>query len=80
MGCQCLATHGVRALSERIYSDAVWLSARELSEKASFKNTKPGAGPNRWKSSGSIFAVQISGKVYYPRYLLDEGDGIGEPA
>ncbi len=61
------------ALSERIYNDAVWLSARELSEKANFKNTNPSAGPNRWKSSGSIFAVQINGKDNYPRYLLDEG-------
>lgn len=60
-------------LNERILNEAVWLSARELSEKASFNNTNPSAGPNRWKAAGRIFAVQIGGKDNYPEYLLDEG-------
>ncbi len=60
-------------LNQRILADALWLTARELSEKASFKNSNPSAGPNRWKSAGSIFALQINGKDLYPEYALDEG-------
>lgn len=60
-------------LNARILADAVWLTARELSEKASFKNTNPSAGPNRWKAAGSIFALQLNGKDHYPEYALDEG-------
>ncbi|EPU8564774.1 hypothetical protein ACVZYT_002520 [Yersinia enterocolitica] len=44
-----------------------------MSEKASFKNTNPSAGPNRWKSAGRIFALQLNGKDKYPEYALDEG-------
>lgn len=61
------------ALNQRILDDAVWLSARVLSEKANFKNTNPSAGPNRWKASGAIFALQINGKDNYPAYQFDEG-------
>lgn len=60
-------------LNEQILQDSVWLSARELSDKANFKNDNPSAGPNRWKASGAIFAVPVNGKDNYPRYLLDEG-------
>lgn len=60
-------------LNARILADSVWLTARELSEKASFKNTNPSAGPNRWKSAGRIFALQLNGKDKYPEYALDEG-------
>ncbi|TQI78600.1 hypothetical protein FHU10_1362 [Serratia fonticola] len=60
-------------LNARILEDAVWLTARELSEKASFKSSNPSAGPNRWKSAGSIFALQLNGKDKYPEYALDEG-------
>ncbi|KOC90469.1 antitoxin Xre/MbcA/ParS toxin-binding domain-containing protein [Winslowiella iniecta] len=60
-------------LNARILSESVWLTARELSEKASFKNTNPSAGPNRWKSARSIFALQLNGKDKYPEYALDEG-------
>ncbi|MCU6421262.1 MbcA/ParS/Xre antitoxin family protein [Klebsiella aerogenes] len=61
------------ALNTRILADSEWLSAKELSEKAQFKNTNPSAGPNRWKSAGRIFAIQINGKDKYPGYALDEG-------
>ncbi|WP_235955940.1 integrase [Rouxiella aceris] len=60
-------------LNARILTDSVWLTARELSEKASFKNTNPSAGPNRWKAAGTIFALQLNGKDKYPQYALDEG-------
>ncbi|CNI09859.1 hypothetical protein [Yersinia intermedia] len=60
-------------LNARILADSVWLTASELSEKASFKNTNPSAGPNRWKSAGRIFALQLNGKDKYPEYALDEG-------
>ncbi|HHH0217652.1 TPA: integrase [Yersinia enterocolitica] len=60
-------------LNARILADSVWLTARELSEKANFKNTNPSAGPNRWKSAGRIFALQLNGKDKYPEYALDEG-------
>ncbi|EOI7396472.1 integrase [Yersinia enterocolitica] len=60
-------------LNARILADSVWLTARELSEKASFKNTNPSAGPNRWKSAGRIFALQLNGKDKYPEYALDKG-------
>ncbi|WP_267248845.1 integrase [Yersinia sp. Marseille-Q5920] len=60
-------------LNAKILADSVWLTARELSEKASFKNTNPSAGPNRWKSTGRIFALQLNGKDKYPEYALDEG-------
>ncbi|WP_424691446.1 integrase [Erwinia sp.] len=60
-------------LNDRILADSVWLTARELSEKANFQSSNPSAGPNRWKSSGSIFALQLQGKDNYPEYALDEG-------
>jgi hypothetical protein len=60
-------------LTARILDDAVWLTARELSARANFKNNNPSAGPNRWKSAGSIFALQLNGKDKYPEYALDEG-------
>ena len=60
-------------LNARILTESVWLTARELSEKASFKNTNPSAGPNRWKAAGTIFALQLNGKDKYPQYALDEG-------
>lgn len=60
-------------LNAHILTDSVWLTARELSEKASFKNTNPSAGPNRWKAAGTIFALQLNGKDKYPQYALDEG-------
>ncbi|WP_258953892.1 integrase [Yersinia similis] len=60
-------------LNAQILADSVWLTARELSEKASFKSTNPSAGPNRWKSAGRIFALQLNGKDKYPEYALDEG-------
>lgn len=60
-------------LNARILADSVWLTAHELSEKVGFKNTNPSAGPNRWKSTGRIFALQLNGKDKYPEYALDEG-------
>ncbi|HDL7429388.1 TPA: integrase [Yersinia enterocolitica] len=71
----CTARNAQRReqLNARILADSVWLTARELSEKASFKNTNPSAGPNRWKSTGRIFALQLNGKDKYPEYALDEG-------
>lgn len=60
-------------LNACILADSEWLSAKELSEKAQFKNTNPSAGPNRWKSAGRIFAIQLNGKDKYPGYTLDEG-------
>jgi hypothetical protein len=60
-------------LNDRILADSVWLTARELSEKANFQSSNPSAGPNRWKSAGSIFALQLQGKDNYPEYALDEG-------
>ncbi|GLR10749.1 integrase [Mixta theicola] len=60
-------------LNARILADSEWLSAKELSEKAQFNNTNPSAGPNRWKSAGRIFALQLNGKDQYPGYALDEG-------
>ncbi|WP_145563887.1 integrase [Yersinia aldovae] len=71
----CIARNAQRReqLNARILADSVWLTARELSEKASFKNTNPSAGPNRWKSTGRIFALQLNGKDKYPEYALDEG-------
>lgn len=60
-------------LNARILADSEWLSAKELSDKAQFKNTNPSAGPNRWKSAGRIFALQLNGKDKYPVYVLDEG-------
>lgn len=61
------------ALNARIFADAIWLLARELSEKANFKSSNPSAGPNRWKLAGKIFAIQHNGKDYFPEYALDEG-------
>ncbi|HEY4469364.1 MAG TPA: integrase [Klebsiella sp.] len=60
-------------LNAHILADSEWLSAKELSDKAQFKNTNPSAGPNRWKSAGRIFALQLNGKDRYPGYALDEG-------
>lgn len=60
-------------LTARILEESEWLTARELSEKANFQNSNPSAGPNRWKSAGSIFALQLNGKDNYPLYALDEG-------
>lgn len=60
-------------LNARILADSEWLSAKELSNKAQFKSSNPSAGPNRWKSAGRIFAVQLNGKDKYPGYALDEG-------
>jgi hypothetical protein len=56
-----------------IIEDSVWLTANDLSQKTGFKSTNPSAGPNRWKSSGKIFAIQLQGKDLYPEYALDEG-------
>ncbi|WEF29518.1 integrase [Klebsiella aerogenes] len=61
------------ALNAHILADSEWLSAKALSDKAQFKNSNPSAGPNRWKSAGKIFALQLNGKDQYPRYALDEG-------
>lgn len=60
-------------LNAAILDDAVWLTANDLSKKAGFSSTNPSAGPNRWKSSGKIFAIQLQGKDFYPEYALDEG-------
>lgn len=60
-------------LNAAILDDAVWLTANDLSKKAGFASTNPSAGPNRWKSSGKIFAIQLQGKDFYPEYALDEG-------
>ncbi|WP_235896128.1 integrase [Yersinia alsatica] len=65
--------HRREQLNARILEDSIWLTARELSEKASFNNSNPSAGPNRWKSAGRIFALQLNGKDKYPEYALDEG-------
>ena len=60
-------------LNISIIEDSVWLTANDLSQKTGFKSTNPSAGPNRWKSSGKIFAIQLQGKDFYPEYALDEG-------
>ncbi|WP_254446279.1 integrase [Pantoea sp. CCBC3-3-1] len=63
----------LQQLTARILADSEWLTARELSEKANFRNTNPSAGPNRWKAAGALFAIPLNGKDNYPAYALDEG-------
>ena len=38
----------VEQVNARILAESRWLTARELSEKASLQSVNPSAGPNRW--------------------------------
>ncbi|NDJ57333.1 DUF2384 domain-containing protein [Enterobacteriaceae bacterium 4M9] len=60
-------------LNQRIFSEAEWLTARDVSERAGLAASNPSAGPNRWKAKKRIFAVPVNGRDYYPAYALDEG-------
>jgi len=59
-------------LRDFILQGATWLTSRELSDKANFKNANRSAGPNAWKRRGRTFAISVGGHDLYPAYGFDQ--------
>ncbi len=59
---------------EAVMQSGRYLTSQQLAEIAGLSHMNPSAQPNKWKSSGRIFAVNYKGIDYYPDFGLDPED------
>jgi hypothetical protein len=62
----------MREARQMVIESSEWLKATDLASRSGKSSKNPSTIPNRWKSDGRIFAINIDGVDYFPAYGLHE--------